>query len=325
MESKREQALVGLFVLVATGLLVFVVFLLSGTLDSGDIPYHAYFKNAGGLVPGGEVHYLGGGPSVGHVKKVIPDPKDPTRMEIDFDVKPDVPMKTDSAVTITSSSPLGDNYLGILAGTPAAPRAPSGSTLKGVDFTSLDDIKTMLATLGPSATKLLDNMNDRVTGLQITIDRVNDLLNDTNRGHISSTMANLDGMLAENRPLVHSTLTHVNEASAKMNPLIDNFQKASAQANDVLAKVDAMLDEDRPDIRQAVMNLRQALASANQLTDQLNHMMDANSENLDEIIDNLRHVTDNLNSFTETIKTRPYTLIRAPGEKPHTPGQAEPQ
>jgi phospholipid/cholesterol/gamma-HCH transport system substrate-binding protein len=324
MESKREQALVGFFVLVATGLLVFVVFILSGTMESGNIPYHAYFKNAGGLVPGTEVRYAGG-PSVGRVKKVADDPKDPTRMEVDFDVSPDVPMKTDSAVTITSTSPLGDNFLGIIPGTAAAPRAPKGMTIKAIDFTSLDDIKGMLATLGPSATKLLDNMNDRVTGLQITIDRVNDLLNDANRQHISGTMANLDGMLQEDRPVVHSTLNHVNDASAKMGPLIDNFQKASAQANDVLSHVDAMLAEDRPEIHQAVINLRQALASANQLTDQLNHTMDANAENLDEIIDNLRHVTDNLNSFTETIKTRPYTLIRASGEKPHTPGQAPPQ
>lgn len=324
MESKREQAFVGLFVLVATGLLVFVVFLLSGTMEGGNIPYHSYFKNAGGLAPGTEVHYAGG-PPVGRVKKVVADPKDPTHMEIDFDVNPDVPVKTDSAVTITSSSPLGDNFLGIIPGTTAASRAPKDSVVKAIDFTSLDDIKAMLATLGPSATKLLDNMNDRVAALQITIDRVNDLLNDQNRAHISGTMANLDGMLQEDRPLVHSTLGHVNDASAKMSPLIDNLQKATTQANDVLAHVDAMLAEDRPDIHQAVINLRQALASVNQLTDQLNHTMDANAENLDEIIDNLRHVTDNLNSFTETIKTRPYTLIRSSGEKPHAPGQAPPQ
>jgi len=39
----------------------------------------------------------------------------------------------------------------------------------------------------------------------------------------------------------------------------------------------------------------------------------------------LRHVTENLNSFTETIKTRPYTLIRASGEKPHSPGESLPK
>jgi ABC-type transporter Mla subunit MlaD len=132
-------------------------------------------------------------------------------------------------------------------------------------------------------------------------------------------------MLEENRPAIHSTLDNINASSAKLGPLIDDFRKTSAQANDTLAHVDAMIGEDRPDIRQAVISLRQALASAASLTDQLDRTMTANSENLDEIIENLRHVTANLNSFTETIKTRPYTLIRSSGVKPRNPGDAPPQ
>ena len=68
MESKREQALVGLFVLVAGGLLVTTVFLLSGTLRSRRRSYRAYFKNAGGLGPGAPVRYAGG-PPVGRVRE----------------------------------------------------------------------------------------------------------------------------------------------------------------------------------------------------------------------------------------------------------------
>src|SRR5271170_2625891 len=120
MESKREDALVGLFVLVAAGLLVVTVVLLSGKLGRGDILYRAYFKNAGGLGPGAEVRYAGG-PAVGRVEKVQSDPQDPTRMEIDFSVQPSIPVKTDSIAQITSVSALGDNFLGIVPGTASAP------------------------------------------------------------------------------------------------------------------------------------------------------------------------------------------------------------
>ncbi len=129
MDAKREQALVGLFVLVASGLLITVVLLLSGWLTSGDVPFRAYFKNAGGLEPGFEVHYAGG-PPIGRVTKVQNDPQDPTRMEIDFAVHPSVPVKTDSKAAITSNSPLGDNFLEIEPGSPSSPRAQSGSTLR---------------------------------------------------------------------------------------------------------------------------------------------------------------------------------------------------
>jgi phospholipid/cholesterol/gamma-HCH transport system substrate-binding protein len=324
MESKREQAFVGLFTLVAAALLVAIVFLLSGTIGSGTINYRAYFKNAGGLSPGAEVRYAGG-PPVGRVEKVVSDPTNSTRMEVDIAVEPSVPVKTDSIAEITSVSPLGDNFLGIRPGTLDAPRAQKGAVLKSVEYTSLADVAAMISQLGPQANVLIDNLNDRVVALKVTMDRVNDLLNDQNRNNISGSIANLNGMLAENRALVHSTLTNVNASTAKLSPLIDDFHKTAAQANDTLAHVDAMIGEDRPDLKKAIADLRESLTQVVSLTSQLNNTLGANTENLDEIIDNLRHITENMNEFTETIKTRPYTLIRASGMKAHEPGEAPPK
>src|SRR6204780_5731087 len=121
MESKREAAFVGFFVLVAAALLIITVFILSGTLGRGDVTYRAYFKNAGGLSPGAEVRYAGG-PPVGRVEKVISDPLNSTRMQVDFAMEPSVPVKTDSIAEITSVSPLGDNFLGVIPGSLDAPR-----------------------------------------------------------------------------------------------------------------------------------------------------------------------------------------------------------
>src|SRR5215469_2354051 len=112
MEAKREEAVVGLFVVIIAALLVVTIFLLTGKVSGNDVPYHSYFKNAGGVGPGAEVRYAGG-PPIGHVTKVQADPQDPTHMEIDFAVDPKVPVKTDSTAEITSTSPLGDNFLGI--------------------------------------------------------------------------------------------------------------------------------------------------------------------------------------------------------------------
>jgi len=324
MEAKQEQALVGLFVLVATGLLTITVFLLSGTLRRGGIPYRAYFKNAGGLGPGTEVRYAGG-PPVGRVKKVASDPQDSTRMEIDFDVQPDVPVKTDSVAEISSTTPLSDNFLEIIPGTTGASRAGRGATLKSIEYTSFSDLTAVFAELGPNANALLGNLNDRAITLKVTLDRVNDLLNDENRADIAASLGNVRGMLDEDRPAIHSTIANLKDSTAKLGPLIDDFHKTSTQADDALSHLDAAIAEDRPDLHQSVAELRQALASADSLTDQLDRTLNANSENLDEIIDNLRHVTENLNSFTETIKTRPYTLIRASGVKSRTPGEAPPK
>jgi len=324
MESKREQALVGIFVIVASGVFIATVFILSGTLERGLPSYRAFFKNAGGISPGAEVRYAGG-PPVGRVKTVRPDPGDPRRMEIDFTVRPDIPVKTDCVVVITSNSPLGDNYLGINCDTAKAGTAPAGYTLKSKEYTSFADISGSIADLTPTAKNLLNNLNDRVVELKETLDRVNDLLNDQNRANISSSLSNVRGMLEENRPAIHSTVGNLKSSSAKLDKVLDDMKKTMAQANDSLTHIDAMITENRPDLRAAIRDLRKSMASVASLSDQLDRTLTANSENLDEIIENMRHITENMKSFTDTIKTRPYTLIRASEPKPHEPGQAPPQ
>jgi phospholipid/cholesterol/gamma-HCH transport system substrate-binding protein len=324
MDSKKEQAIVGIFVLVVAALLIVTVFLKSGTLDKEDTPYHTFFKNAGGLEPGAEVRYLNG-PPIGRIGKVHFDPQDPTRMKVDFTAKPDIPVKTDSIVAITSTSPLGENFLEILAGSPQASRAPRDAFLKAKEPTSFSDIADRISELTPAANELIRNLNDRVVEVKVTLARVNDLLNDQNRQNVSASLGEIRGMLHEDRPLVRSTLTNVNDAAAKLRPLIDNFQRTVTKVDGTLDKVDGMISENRQDLRQSIINLRQALANANSMVASLNTTVISNSENLDEIIDNLRHTTENLNSFTETIKTRPYTLIRDSEPKAHKPGSALPQ
>lgn len=324
MESKRENALVGLFTLVAAALLIFVVFLLSGTFGKGNVPFRAYFKNAGGLSPGAEVRYAGG-PPIGRVEKVMSDPSNSTRMEVDFAVDPSIPVKTDSIAQITSVSPLGDNFLGIVPGSLDAPRAPKNSVLKSKEYSSFADVADMITQLQPNANTLLVNLNDRVVALKVTMDRVNDLLNDENRKNLSATIADLHGTLAENRANIRSTLNNVNASSAKLGPLIDDFHKTAGQANDTLAHIDSLIGEERPDLHKAIASLRLSLDQAVNITGQLNNTLNTNTENLDEILDNLRHITENMNEFTETIKTRPYTLIRASGLPAREPGQAPPK
>jgi len=325
MEPKREQAFVGLFVIVAVGILVATGLSLSGVFASSTTRYKTYVNFAGGLEPGSAVRYAGGGNKVGRVEELRINPKDPTQMEMIFSVQPDVPVKTNTHVRILSFSPLGDNHLELVPNQEAAPAAPSGSTLAALPYTDFGALADSLNQLAPQAKQLIGTVNERAVELKVTIARVNDLLNDQNRANISASLTHVRGMLQEDRPLVHSTLVHVNDASAKLQPLIDNFQKATTQADETLKKLDGMLSDNRADIRQSIIDLRQALANANALVGTLNNTVDSNAENLDEIIDNLRHTTENLNSFTETIKTRPYTLLRDSSPKEHKPGSALPK
>ena len=318
--TRREEAMVGIFVLIAAALLIATVFSLTGFFNRGDVVYHAYFKNAGGLRPGAEVHYAGG-PPVGRVETVRADPRDATRMEIVFRVKPEVPIKTDSLAVISSNSPLSDNFLGIVPGSSAAQRAPSGSTLQSKDYFGLDELEAEIAELAPEAKILLANLNQRVNELQVTVARVNDVLNDRNRENLSASLGNVRGALDENRKPLHSTIVHIDDASAKLAPLLDDLKKTNADAQKTINTLEGTISENRPDLRESIQDLRRVLETANNVTDQLDRTLNANGENIDDILSNFRQASQNLRQFTETLKQRPYTLLRSSLPPPHVPGK----
>ena len=320
MQSKSEQAMVGLFVLIAAAVLIATVFALSGAFGGSAATYRAYFPFAGGLEPGASVRYAGG-PKVGRVEKLQLDPKDNSRIEITFSVRPGWPVKTDSHVKIMSMSPLGDNHLEVVPGTEKAALAPAGTALQSEPYVDFNALTAKINDLAPRAQQLLTTLNDRATELKVTVERVNDLLSDQNRANLAGTLAETRGMIAENRAPVKSTVQHLNSASEKLEPLLQDLRKTSAQANETLSHVDSLIGENRADIRQAIIELRKSLTTIDDLTGRLDQTLDVNSDNIDELLENLRHVSQNLKEFTNTIKTRPYTLIRSTNPREHKPGE----
>jgi phospholipid/cholesterol/gamma-HCH transport system substrate-binding protein len=322
MESKREQAMVGLFVLVAGAVLVATVFALTGAFAGAGATYRAYFPFAGGLEPGATVRYAGG-PKVGRVEKLQLDPKDSSHIEITFSVKAGLPVKTDSHVRIMSLSPLGDNHLELVPGSEKASLAAAGTILPSDAYVDFNALTSKINDIAPQAQQLLKTLNDRATELQVSIARVNDLLSDANRANLAGTLAETRGMIAENRSSVKSTIQNLNAASQRLEPLLQDLRKTSEQANKTLDHVDSLIGENRADVRQAVKDLRASLATVNDLTGRLDQTLDVNSDNIDELLENLRHVSQNLKEFTNTIKIRPYTLIRANNPREHKPGEPQ--
>ena len=322
MEAKREQAMVGLFVLIASAVLIATVFALSGAFGGAAATYRAYFPFAGGLEPGATVRYAGG-PKVGRVEKLQLDPKDSSQIEITFSVRSGLPVKTDSHVKIMSLSPLGDNHLEIVPGSEKAALASTEAILASDPYVDFNALTAKVNEIAPQAQQLLKTLNDRATELKVTVNRVNELINDKNRENLSATLADARGMIAENRGPVKATVQNLNSASRKLDPLLDDLRKTSAQANEALNHIDTLIGENRADLRQAVKDLRESLATVSDLTGRLDQTLDVNSDNIDELLENLRHVSQNLKEFTNTIKTRPYTLIRAATPPEHKPGEKQ--
>src|SRR6201997_4697941 len=154
MQAKREQVLGGLFVVIAVTVLFVTVFSMSGAAGKSTTRFHAYFPFAGGLEPGSTVRYAGG-PKVGRVEKLQLDPKDPSRIEITFSVRSDLPVKTDSKAKIMSLSPLGDNHLEIVPGSEKARPAASGTILPSEPYVDFNSLTAKINEIAPQAQELL--------------------------------------------------------------------------------------------------------------------------------------------------------------------------
>ncbi len=339
MEAMRERTLVGLFVLIAGGLFLGTMIVLSGGLVGATVSHRAYFKFAGGVQPGAPVRY--GGMMVGKVQQVRVDPINSTRIEIDMIVNRDAPIKNDSVAKITTLGPLSDNYIEISTGTEHAALAPPDSVLTSAEAFGLPQLGDAVQGMLPDFQKAMQKLDQNLDGLKTTLARANDLLSDGNRAHIAASLNNLDhlvadvrpkatdsldrlnGMLTDAAPKVSASLTNVQEVTTKLTPLLDDLKATTAKANDTLSHVDATVMENRPDIRAFVTGLRDAVAKSSTLLNDLNAALDQNSDNIDGVLSNIRMATENLRILTDTLMRSPSSVIwgikatdRKPGDIP---------
>ena len=187
-----------------------------------------------------------------------------------------------------------------------------------------------IQTLIPQVQETLEKLTLDLDALQTTVVRANDLLNDTNRSNLGQALARANDLMndgnrarisrnrsatsircsATSRPKVSASLANINDATARLVPLLDDVRKTSARADQMLSNLDSALTENRPDLRISVNELRQVLANSTTTVDQLQNMMNQNSANIYEILENMRLSAANIRSLTETIKSRPSSLIR---------------
>jgi phospholipid/cholesterol/gamma-HCH transport system substrate-binding protein len=332
MNTTREQVWVGAFVLVAVGLVMATVLSVSGAFGAKGNTHRTYFKYAAGLSPAATVRY--GGLLAGKVEKVRVDPQDVNRIEIEFRVDRGIPLKTNSVAKISALGALGESYLELSTGTNDAPAAAPGSVIPSQETVAIADLGNLIAGLTPIAKETLENLHARLGEMQTTIARVNDLLGDTNRQNIGRSLATLDAMLRETRPKLAATLgnlqaasdrfpavsKNVLDASERMAPLLDDLRNTNRQARDTLSHLDAVVVENRTDIRASVLEARRTLETAGRAVELLRSALDRNTDNLDDTLINVRAATDNLREMTDTIKRKPSVLIRGETGKDRQPG-----
>jgi ABC-type transporter Mla subunit MlaD len=320
MAAKREQIMVVGFVAVAVGILLFTLMYIDGVFRGNGNLYIAHFKNASGLQKGGDVRYAGG-PPIGRITDVQPDPQDLTLMTVSFRVEPSVPVKTDSKVKIAALSQLGEYFVAILPGSPSADKAQNGAILQTAKFSTFDDMASNLTDLRPKAKKEMDDLTVTANKMRTNIGKLNKQLGPQNRKKIADTAAQANNMLAKSRREMPAQLNRVNEGTVKADRTIEDLKKKLKKTDDAVTRTDNLILKQQPKIEASLRKLQDNLDSIEPKVDRFDRKLKADSPNIDQMVEELRELSENLRALSESVKTHPNSLIRSPDPKPRRPGE----
>jgi phospholipid/cholesterol/gamma-HCH transport system substrate-binding protein len=303
---KKNEAKVGaLVVLSAVVLCTTTYFLGSMRYGRTRTPYRTYLKYAGGLAPGTDV--LFGGIAVGKVTAVSSDPSDPTRIEIDFELKHGTPVNAKSVAKLGSISLMSPPVVSITTGTEDSPRLQAGAVIPSQETVSLDDMQREVAALAQSAQTLIAAVHtdvDNITGdTRQVLANVNDLTGEANRKHVGEILANTDAMIARTSPQIDRIAKNMETATAKMGPTVDNVNATVTNANGTITVLRDRTQTDLVELQKTLVEVRGLVAN-------LQAVVLSNQQDIRYTLENVRMATDHLNDFTESVNERPWSLVR---------------
>lgn len=302
MKNDRINYLaVGMFVLVMFGLLLAVLFRLTGTRGDTDI-YYAYFDNISGLNRSAPVSFEGY--PMGHILAIKPvQNRDKTGYRLTLSVQEGWKMPRDSVARITAFSLLSEFVIDIHQGVSKDYLRPGDSLqgLQGGDFYSaLNGVATDVSDLTRNGAKpLLDKLNHQVDTLGGALEtRVPALLKD-----LKTLLAKLDNnadalkelLNKDNQQHVSRLLKNADAASVNLLQLSSDVNKTRAQLDQLLKDSGALLKDSAPQLRASVTQLRNAL--------------DLVADNIDAIMQNTEGTSRNMYELSRQLRQNPGLLL----------------
>ncbi|MCG3118148.1 MAG: hypothetical protein ALAOOOJD_00297 [bacterium] len=288
MEYRSNEIKAGLLVVVA--FIVFVAFLVAMAKvdwEKKEKSYTARFSYVGGIERGSLVRF--GGFLVGTVTDVYLAPNDKTKLEIKLTIDERTPVRIDSEAYMSSISLMSDFYIEITTGSPAAELLPEGSMLRSRDV--------------PSFTQLSEPLVQLSDQLETLLIRVNDLLRDENRAHISNMLANADTLLDKSAGNIAGII-------ANMNALTLQFHSLSGKLDKMMATNTEALDITMKQLNTTMAHADTLLLSLTQATKSMDGMVSHNQASFYEAMQNLQDATQHFEQFSRSIKERPWNLVR---------------
>ncbi len=303
--ARLNYVVVGLFVLAMLGVLVVSLGLLAGRTGATDTYYTSY-DNVTGVVRGTQVSFEGY--PIGHVERVVrsPDPKS-KRFRVELAVTEGWPIPADSVARINLPGVLSAFTIDIEAGASGELLDP-GRPIHGEEIVNVFSLVSSLADqirtlIDNDVRRIVDALANAVPDVVADVQRITDRL-DTSTERVAMLLSdqNIDGL--------ERVVTNFGETSDHLLALSRNLDSSRRQVDDVIGRVNEILDENSGEVGQIMLDVQ--------------HTLESVARHIDAINQNLEGTSRNMYEFTRQIRQDPSRLIRGTDREEPDPNGVAP-
>lgn len=311
METRANHVLIGLFTLiVAFALVLFALWAAKYSSDKSFNEYDVVFKESvTGLSTGGIVQY--NGISVGDVRKLWLDPKDPNRVIVRIRVGAQTPIKTDTKAKLA--------FIGL---TGVAQIQLSGGTAKSQPLEPTGDQRVAVIYAEESAfNKLFSSAEDITATAAEMLLRLNRMLSEENVARITATLDHLEtitGTVATQKKDITDILENARVATERLD-------RTLASAEGAMGKVDTTMVSVQRDLPEVLAKLDRTLTQFEQLGQNANGVLTDNKDGINSLgndgltqigptLAELRVLIRQLNQLSTRLENNPAGFILGRGK-----------
>ncbi|MBO0801086.1 MAG: MCE family protein [Blastocatellia bacterium] len=312
------EAKVGAFVVICLMLLATTIYYVgTGHLGKHFTPYKTYLRYAGGVAPGTNV--LFGGIEAGSVVSVSPSREDPTRIEIDLQVKQGTPVNEKSVAKLGSVTLMSSPAIEITTGSNNARRLQSGEVIQSLETVSMDDMTRKLATIADGANGLIAEVRTEIANIsgkaQTVLGNLNEITGPVNRRQISQLLRQVNSMVSTESPKIDEITSNLARVTRDADSVVQKVGPLVDHTDATVTNVNHTIDQLREPIREDLVRLQAVMDQANSTMKSIQTLVRANDQNITETVENVRVATENLDDLTNQLKQRPWSLVRIRQEK----------
>ncbi|MGH8108475.1 MAG: MlaD family protein [Arenimonas sp.] len=310
METRANHVLIGAFTLAV--IIASVMFALWAAKYGSDRKFNdfdvVFVEAVTGLSKGSIVQY--NGISVGEVRNLKLDKKDPSKVIARVRVEEDTPIKIDTKAKLAFVGLTGVAQIQFTGGKAESPLLIESST---------DEVPIIIAEES-AISKLLNSTEDITTTAADVLIRINRVLSDANVEHVSKSLDNLEqitGTVAGQKQDIAKILSDARDAAAKLDATLAKADSAMGKLDKGMDSLDEGVFKELPKV---VASLEKTLLELEKLSTNANGLVEDNREQINAFtsqgltqvgptLSELRALIKDLNRLSTRLNENPAGLV----------------